>query len=208
MVGVSRPVRRAPQRVLWVALASLLGLVVLPLATVPAAQAAPAHCPKLTLHKQIKKADVVFRGVVDKVRPVHGKGTHRTRTYKVTADRVYKSSLVTDAVVVTAPVGTTCPPPTLAKGKRYIFFVTEQGSQLVSTSSTARARGALTRKVVAKLGSGVQPHPAPPAHAEFTAVADAAPPRLSRLLAPGAALVVVSLLGLVLLGRRSRRTTG
>ena len=168
------------------------------------AEGAP-KCPRLTLNQQVKQADVVFRGVVEKVWPGHGKGTQRTRTYKVTADRVYKSSLVADAVVVTARVGAACPPPTLAQGQRYIFFVTEHGSRLVSTASTARATSKLTSTVVAKLGDGVQPHPAPPARATFTTVADAAPPHLSRLLAPGAALVILSLLGLVLLPRLGRR---
>jgi hypothetical protein len=74
----------------------------------------------------------------------------------------------------------------------------------VSTASTARATSKLTRQVVAKLGSGVQPHPPPP-RARFQTVADAAPPHLSRLLAPGAALVILSLLGLALLPRLGRR---
>jgi hypothetical protein len=166
-----------------------------------------APCPQLSLDKQIKKADVVFRGVVDKVRSAHGKGAQRMRTYKVTADRVYQSSLVTDVVVVTAEVGRACPPPTLAQGKRYVFFVTEEGSRLVSTSATAKATKKLTAQVVAKLGSGVHPQPAPPPAAEFTLVADASPPSLSRLLAPGAALVIVSLLGLLVVGRLARRTS-
>jgi hypothetical protein len=167
---------------------------------------APARCPQPTLNKQIKQADVVFRGVVDKARPVTGKGAQRIRTYKVKADRVYRSSLVADTVVVTAEVGAKCPPPTLAESKRYIFFVTEDGSRLMSTAATARATTSLTHRVVAKLGNGVQPRPAPPATAELTKVADAAPPRLSRLLAPGAALLIVSLLGLLVVGRWGRRT--
>ena len=168
---------------------------------------APASCPRQSLNQQVKQADVVFRGVVDKARPAKGKGKQRTRTYKVKADRVYRSSLVTDSVIVTAEVGTACPPPALAEGKRYIFFVTEDGSRLVSTSATARATKKLTNQVVAKLGDGVQPHPAPPVTAEFTKVADASPPSLSRLLAPGAALLILSLLGLVVVGRHGRRTT-
>jgi hypothetical protein len=167
--------------------------------------AAPA-CPRRSLSQQVKQADVVFRGVVDKVRPVHGGGDHRVRTYRVKADRVYQGSLVTDAVVVTAEVGARCRPPTLARGKRYILFVTEQGSRLVSTASTARASRELTSRVVAKLGNGAQPQPPPAVRATFTKVADASPPRLSRLLAPGAALVIVSLLGLVLVSRMGRRT--
>jgi hypothetical protein len=171
----------------------------------PAASAAP--CPQSSLNKEIKQADVVFRGMVDKARPARGKGDQRTRTYKVTADRVYQSTLVTDRVRVTVEVGAACPPAKLVEGKRYIFFVTEEGSRLVSTSATARASHALTDQVVAKLGDGEQPHQAPPVQAEFTLVANATPPRLSRLLAPGAALLIVSLLGLLVVGRMGRRTS-
>jgi hypothetical protein len=176
------------------------------LTTTPAA-AGPAACPKKSLNKEINQADVVFRGVVDDARPVHGKGVHRIRTYKVTADRVYKSSLVADRVRVTAELGAKCPPRDLAEGKRYIFFVTEQGPRLVSTPATARASHDLTSRVEAKLGSGKPPHTAPPVTAVFTKVADAAPPGLSRLLAPGAALLIVSVLGLLVVARLGRRTT-
>jgi hypothetical protein len=172
------------------------------------AHAAPAKCHQPSLSKQIKQADVVFRGVVDKARRVKGKGDQRIRNYKVSADRVYRSSLVTDSVVVTAAVGAPCPPPTLRQGKRYIFFVTEEGSRLMATPATAPATTRLTRHVVAKLGNGEQPHQAPPAVAELTPVADAAPPSLTRLLAPGAALLIVSVLGLLVVGRLGRRTTG
>jgi hypothetical protein len=174
----------------------------------PAATAAPPRpCAPKTLNQEINHADVVFRGMVDRAKPVRGKGDQRTRTYKVTADRIYQSSLVTDRVRVTAEVGATCPPPALVKGKRYIFFVTERGSRLVSTPATARASHRLTAKVEAKLGSGKPAHSDQPVTAEFSKVADAAPPQLSRLLAPGAAVLVLSLLGLFVVSRVSRRTT-
>lgn len=170
--------------------------------------AAPAKCPTPTLAKEVKQADVVFRGMVDKARPVKGKGKQRFRTYKVKADRVYQGSLVTDAVVVTAAVGTKCPPPRLRPGQRYIFFATEQGSRLISTRATSKATSRLTRKVVAKLGDGVQPQPGAPVRATFTKVAGAAPPSLSRVLAPGAALLIISLLGLLVVGRLGRGRAG
>lgn len=188
--------------------AALVGGATLLAATTTPATASPApRCPDRSLHQDVKGSNVVFRGKVDKVQPVRGKGADRTRVYKVTADRVYKSSLVADRVRVTAEVGAACPPPNLTEGKRYIFFVTEEGSRLVSTPATARATQRLTSQVEAKLGSGKAPRSAPPVTAEFTKVANAAPPALSRLLAPGAALLVLSLLGLLLVGRLGRRTT-
>ena len=163
---------------------------------------------KTTLDQDIKRAHVVFRAEVKNVRPAHGKGAQRTRTYKVLSDRVYKSSLVQPSVVVTARVGTRCALPTLTAGARYIFFVTEHGSQLMARQGTARATPHLTAQVVKRLGTGTQPEPTPPATAEFTRVADADAPPLSRLLAPGAALLIISLLGLLVVGRLGRHTSG
>jgi hypothetical protein len=191
--------------VLGTAISAVLLGGALVIAASPSATAAPACKPK-TLTQEIKHADVVFRGKVDQAKAPRGKGDERTRTYKVTPQPHNQSSLVTDRVRVTAEVGTTCPPPALDEGKRYIFFVTEQGSRLLSTSATARATRRLTAKVEAKLGSGKEaPSTTPPASAEFSKVADAAPPQLSRLLAPGAALLVLSLLGLFVVSRVSRR---
>ena len=184
-----------------VAAALLAGTLV----TASPSSAAAAPCPPTTLAHDIKKADVVFRGVVTNVRPVRGTGDQRTRNYRVQADRVYKGSLVTDSVTLTAMVGTRCAASLLAQDKRYLIFATEEGSQLMATGATARATRARTDKVVARLGDGAAPRPTPPATAEFTEVADASPAALSRLLAPGAALVIVSLLGLLVLGRVGRR---
>jgi hypothetical protein len=86
--------------------------------------------------------------------------------------------------------------------------VTEHGSRLMATTGTAEATRKLTRQVVHRLGNGAQPEPNPPATATFTKVAHANPPRLTRLLAPGAALLLLSLLGLLVVGRLGRRTTG
>jgi hypothetical protein len=179
---------------------TIVALLGVPLATAPA-QAAPAPgCPRTTLDQDIARAHVV-------VRAARGDGKHRTRTYRVVSDRVYQSSLVQPAVVVTARVGTKCALPTLTKGTRYIFFVNERGARLMAMPGTAEATPKLTRQVVSRLGSGAQPVPTPPATAEFSRVADATPPPLSRLLAPGAALLIISLLGLLVVGRLGRRTS-
>jgi hypothetical protein len=195
---------------LAVAAALMAGVVLLGVDGGAASAVAAPACPPTTVKQDIKAADAVFRGVVAKVRRVHGSGSHRTRDYRVTVDRVYKGSLVTDKVVVTARVSGTgprpCLVPTLAKGKRYIFFATEKGAQLMATTATAKAGRHLTRQVVNQLGDGKEPQVKPPATAQFTRVADATPTRMSKLLAPGAALVIVSLLGLLVVGRLGRRT--
>jgi hypothetical protein len=197
---------------LGVAAALMAGVVLLGMGGGAASAAAPPACPRTTVKQDIKAADAVFRGVVAKVRRVHGSGSHRTRDYRVNVDRVYKGSLVTDKVVVTARVSggagpRPCLVPTLAKGERYIFFATEKGAQLMATTATAKAGRHLTRQVVNRLGDGKQPEVKPPVTAQFTRVADATPPRMSKLLAPGAALVIVSLLGLLVVGRLGRRTS-
>lgn len=184
-----------------------VALFAVPLVAAPAGAAPAPACPRTTLDQDIARADVVFRGVVKKVPGAHAVGKHRLRSYPVISDRVYKSSLVTRVVVVTARVDGTCTLPTLTQGGRYIFFALERGSRLMATAATAKATPKLTRQVVARLGSGAQPEPNPPATATFTKVAHADPPALSRLLAPGAALLLVSLLGLLVAGRLGRRTS-
>jgi hypothetical protein len=187
----------------------VVGVVMLGAGAGAASAAAPPACPPTATVKQdIAASDTVFRGVVSRVRKVQGTGKHRTRDYRVAADRIYKGSLVTDKVVVTARVHRTgCTLPTLTQGTRYIFFATEKGARLMATTATAKAGHHLTRQVVNQLGNGKQPAVKPPATAKFTTVADATPPALSRLLAPGAALVIVSLLGLLVVGRLGRRTS-
>jgi hypothetical protein len=185
--------------------AVLLGAVL----TAPssAAGAAVAGCPRTSIGHDIAQAHIVFRGVVTKSRPPRGSGAQRTRSYKVSADGVYKSSLVTRSVLVTARAGAgACTLPKLTKGTRYFFFVNEKGPRLMATTATTKATRHLTHQIEKRLGRPTQPDSTPPATAELTKVAHASPPSLSRLLAPGAAVLILSLLGLLVVNRLGRRT--
>jgi hypothetical protein len=195
------------RRILGAAVTTAALLGVLASAPSSAVGAPAARCAPTGIGHDIAKADVVFRGVVTKSRSVHGTGAQRTRSYRVAADRVYKASLVTRSVLVTARAGTSaCTLPKLTKGTRYLFFVNEKGPRLMATTATAKATGKLTHQIVKRLGDGTQPERRPPAAAELTKVADANPPSLSRLLAPGAAVLILSLLGLLVVSRLGRRT--
>ena len=89
---------------------------------------------------------------------------------------------------------------------RYLFFVRAADANLLANScgGTAPATSARTQKIVALLGAGTTPIPPTPAEAEFTQVAGADPPSLTRLAAPGAAALLVGLLGLLVFGRLGR----
>ena len=200
MGPVSGPLLTRSRRLLVALVLACSGLVLTSL---------PAHacsCVHQTVKQQAKAADAVFRGVVTKA-PKPGK-KDQVRTYSVTVDRVYSGSLVTDSVEVTSAVHSATCGITLDADKRYIFFARERGAQLKVNlcGGTDRATTTLTHKVVSLLGDGKQPQPPAPRQATFTRADDADPPALTRLMAPGGALLLVSLLGLAVVRRRARRT--
>jgi hypothetical protein len=94
--------------------------------------------------------------------------------------------------------------------RSYVFFVTEEGAELRADrcGGTALADDKYVGQVEDVLGAGTPIGAAPPADnppPEFTRVADAEPETLTRMAAPGIALVLVGLLGLVVVRRATRR---
>jgi hypothetical protein len=162
-------------------------------------------CPAARTADQTKQAAGVFSGTVTDARNDRTDG-RRTTTYDVEVGRVYKGDVRTATVEVTTD-RTASGLADLPADKEYVFFVEDEGSVLTSDrcSGTARASGDLVSKVEKLLGEGRPAVPPEPQHAVFTPVADAEPTSLPRLAAPGAALVLAGLLGLIVVRRLGRR---
>ena len=172
----------------------------------------PAHaCSCVTGHTQAQteRADDVFTGTVTKVRTQKdASGRGATMTYDVAVDRVYKGDVRTEQVQVTSDrSASSCGLGQLPADKRYLWFTRASGQELTSDTcaGTAPVSGQVVHKVEKILGDGHPPVPPPPPKAVFTRVADAQPTGLPRLAAPGVALVIAGLLGLVVVRRLGRR---
>jgi hypothetical protein len=156
-----------------------------------------------------KQASAVFIGRVTDVDRAPRKGNEPvTATYDVEVERVYKGNVSTETVQVTSSrASKDCKRLELDPGRQYVFFVDNDESALAADtcSGTDRASTGLVTRVERMLGEGRPPVPARPEQAVFHRVADAEPPTLTRLAAPGVALILVGLLGLVVVRRVGAR---
>lgn len=185
----------------------LLALLLLACAGVAAvgapASAAPPACLKQVppLNQQTIRADAVFVGTL---------GEPATRggvvTYTVDVADIYKGDVGEEAAVSTPATVKDCGLPDLTVGADYVMFGSTDGDGFTTTadSGTARATAAYVADVERLLGPPKSPTPPEPVEATLTMVADEAP-TLQRLVAPGFALVLVGLLGLVLVRALGRR---
>lgn len=188
-------------------LARSLAVLVLALTGLVLATEAPAfacRCTTPTLQQQVNRADAVFVGTVETSRLVDA---DRSYDYAVSVQTTYKADVNRDVVVTSAARPTSCGLGNLREGRDYVFFVTGDRPPYTATScggSDTASAAALTRlERVAGAGEPVEP-PAPQT-ADRTKVETSPPEELTRLAAPGGALVLVGLLGLVVVRRIARR---
>jgi hypothetical protein len=171
----------------------------------------PAHackCVDSSTQKSVQRADDVFVGTLVEATSDRVRGREVT-TYAIEAETVYKGDLAIARVHVSS-AGNSCGLGNLPTDRRYVWFATAEGGDLSSDqcSGTAKAADRLVERVETvlgkgePLGDGAAPEEEQPP-AEFTRVADADPEALTRLAAPGAALVLVGLLGLFVVRRRA-----
>ncbi len=191
----------------------VLVLLIVGLTTSVVAEA-PAHaactCKPPPLAQQVNGADAVFSGTVTMASGPTTSGKRQIMSYDVKVDRVYKGDISSPRVTVKSDADPTrCGLSNMTADTRYLFFVRDNDPNLLANKcgGTGPAKSTKTQKVVALLGPGTTPIPPTPEKATFTRVADADPPSLSQLAAPGAAMVLLGLLGLMVFGAlgRSRR---
>jgi hypothetical protein len=189
---------------------ALLAAGVVLLAT-PRSGAAAPDCVKGT-REAAGSADAVFTGVVAGVKRT-GRGPDNAEfTNTIQVARVYKGPIDQQSVPVLTKAGTRNRPGlgVLERGERYLFYVRTGADVLTAggCSGTRVADPARVTRVEELLGEGrpaVRPEKPEPPEAEFERVTDSQPVDFTRSAAPGLALVLVGLLGLVVVRRLGRR---
>ena len=191
IADVPHPIRR----LLPALLLACAGLVLLP----PASQAA-CSCQVPAVAKAAQQADVVFSGVM-----AGQQRSGREVDLAFEVDRIYQGEIDSASVTVVSPTDS-CGLK-LTDGESYVVFARDQRSRLVSEEcyGTTRAQARTIKELEKALGPGeaYQPPQPEPVEPTYDRVAHDPPPEFLRTAAPGAAMVLVGLLGWLVVRRRA-----
>ncbi len=179
-------------------------------AATTAPPASPDSCVKVNAADAAEVADAVFTGVVTSVHRVGSGPGIAMFANTVQVELVYKGPIEVPAVPVTTHRNSRKRPGLgpLQEGERYLFFV-RSGTEALSAggcSGTAVAQADQVTRIEELLGEGQPPVPPEQPEATFEQVTDADPADFTRSAAPGLALVLIGLLGLVVVRRLGRRS--
>lgn len=158
-----------------------------------------------SVRTQARDADVVFSGVLAK----QDNGP-KVDIYTLDVERVYRGRVPeTPVAVASARGGAGCGLGQLQVDRAYVVFATRTSGQFESgqCAGTGRATPEYVAEVEDALGPGNEiPKPQPPQSSPqkpaYERVLDSDPPTFTRLAAPGGAMVLVGLLGLILFRKR------
>lgn len=170
------------------------------------AQAACSCGSVSSIQSDARDADVVFTGVL-----VKQESGGKLTTYTLDVERIYRGRVADTPVEVVSArrSGGGCGLGRLDVDSAYVVFASRASTGLSSgeCAGTEKATPSYVAEVERVLGPGNElPKPpdtgtTPPAP-EYTRVENADPPKFTRLAAPGGAMVLVGLLGLILFRKR------
>jgi hypothetical protein len=185
-------------------------LLALPLPGAAEADEPTVKCPFISVADSSKAAMAVFTGEVTAVtkqeKPPGEPGAYFLQD--VTVTRVYQGEIDTEtAQVRSEKVPKACSLGELVVGTEYLFFAVSSGDPWIAESAggTVPVDAEVVEKVERVLGEGRPPVPPAPESAEFTSVENGEPTTLSRAAAPGLAMILFGLLGLIVVRGLSRR---
>ncbi|NGN92308.1 hypothetical protein G5C66_06075 [Nocardioides sp. KC13] len=195
--------RRVPQFLAALALAVTAVVTTSPAPASAAPVTAPAKCPAFKLSDAVKEPLVFHARVTGPGKPVRKGGPV---VYPVTVVKALKGVISGSNLQVTLNTGP-CQRKSLTANEDYYFFVQQKGDTILAAGSSPRVEeytDKLQAEIAKEFPEAVSPEPQQVSFSKPTSPEGA---KLVEVAAPGVAMVVVGLLGLIIVQILGRRRT-